>query len=256
MLKKRLLGVITVKDGRAVQSIGYRRHLPLGAAECLAENLDRWGADEILVLAIDRTRRGLGPDLTLLRGLGALGLSTPLSYGGGIRNAADAVAVIQSGAERVCVDAALLRRPAIAAEVATVIGAQAVIGVLPLSLEDGTLQRLEYVSGRARPLAAADLAPFVAREASEALLIDWRNEGRAGGFDLELVQRFPAAGVPLIVFGGVSEAAQLEALLQQTNVAAVGIGNFLAYREHAVQKLRLGVTARSLRPPVFSGTGG
>lgn len=30
MLKKRLIGVVTVKNGWAVQSFGYRRHLPLG----------------------------------------------------------------------------------------------------------------------------------------------------------------------------------------------------------------------------------
>ena len=49
MIRKRLIGVITVKGGWAVQSFGYARHLPLGRPEILAENLDRWGADEILV---------------------------------------------------------------------------------------------------------------------------------------------------------------------------------------------------------------
>jgi len=256
MLKKRLVGVITVKEGRAVQSFGYGRYLPLGTAQCLAENLDRWGADEILVLDIDRSRRGLGPDLPLLAALGALGLSTPLTYGGGIRDAADAVAVIQSGAERVCVDASLRARPGVAAEIATVIGAQAVIGVLPLAAQDGALARLDYLSGGSAPLTAVDLAPFEARVASEALVIDWRNEGRRGGFDLQLVRRFPVSGVPLIAFGGVSEPQQLEALLAEPNVAAVGVGNFLAYREHAIQKLRQAVTARSIRAAVFSGAGG
>jgi cyclase len=256
MLKKRLVGVITVYEGRAVQSFGYGRYLPLGSARCLAENLDRWGADEILVLAIDRSRRSLGPDFALLEGLGALGLATPLTYGGGIRDAFDAGAVIQAGAERVCLDAVLLRRPGVAAEVAALIGAQAVIGVLPLAERDGALLRLDYLRAAEAPLAAADLEPFAARAASEALVIDWRNEGRPGGFDLELVRRFPAAGVPLIAFGGVSEPQQLEALLDEPAVAAVAVGNFLAYREHAVQKLRQAVTARPIRAAVFSDAGG
>lgn len=55
MLKKRLVGVITVRRGWAVQSFGYRRWLPLGKAEVLAQNLDRWGVDEIFVQAIDRS---------------------------------------------------------------------------------------------------------------------------------------------------------------------------------------------------------
>src|SRR5579863_1410402 len=171
MLKKRLVGVITVKDGWAVQSFGYRRYLPLGHPQNLAENLDRWGADEILVLCIDRSRRGLGPDLALLRQLGSLGLSTPLSFGGGIRTAADAVAVIQSGAERVCLDALLRANPAVVGEISTLVGAQAVIGVLPLAFTDGTLQWFDYLSGQSATLAAAHLALFASRTVSEALLI-------------------------------------------------------------------------------------
>ena len=46
MIPKRLIGVVIVKDGWAVQSFGYRRWLPLGRPEVLVENLDRWGADE------------------------------------------------------------------------------------------------------------------------------------------------------------------------------------------------------------------
>ena len=32
-----------------MQSFGYRRYLPLGRPEVLVENLDRWGADEIVL---------------------------------------------------------------------------------------------------------------------------------------------------------------------------------------------------------------
>jgi imidazole glycerol-phosphate synthase subunit HisF len=252
MLKKRLVGVITVKDGWAVQSFGYRRYLPLGHPQILAENLDRWGIDEILVLCIDRSRRALGPDLKLLRQLGSLGLSTPLSFGGGIRTAAEAVTVIQSGAERVCLDSVLRTNPTVVGEISALIGAQAVIGVLPLAFVDGTLQWFDYLSGHCAPLSVADLALFASRTASEALVIDCRNEGRAGGFDERLVGQFPLAQVPLIAFGGVSEPAQLDALLGHDQVVAVGIGNFLAYREHAVQKLKQRSTARSMRSPIFS----
>lgn len=255
MLKKRLVGVITVKDGWAVQSFGYRRYLPLGHPQNLAQNLDRWGADEILVLCIDRSRRGLGPDLALLRQLGSLGLSTPLSFGGGIRTAADATAVIQSGAERVCLDSLLRTNPAVVGEISALVGAQAVIGVLPLAFADDALQWLDYLSGHSTSLSVADLALFANRTVSEALLIDWRNEGRAGAFDERLVWHFPLAQVPLIAFGGVSEPAQLDSLLRHDQVVAVGSGNFLSYREHAVQKLRQRSTARSMRNPIFSGEG-
>jgi len=253
MLKKRLVGVITVKDGWAVQSFGYRRHLPLGHPEYLAENLDRWGADEILVLAIDRTRRGLGPDLDLVRRLGGMGLSTPLSYGGGIRTIAEAGAVIQAGAERVCVDAAMHSSATVVRGISSLIGAQAVIGALPLSSVSGGLELLDYTTGRSKTLSVDDLTLFDARVVSEALIIDWRNEGHAQAFDANLIRSFPAVDVPLIVFGGVSAATQLERLLELHRVAAVGVGNFLSYREHAVQILKRHTHGERLRPALSAG---
>ena len=47
MLKKRIIGVVTVVDNIAVQSFGYQKYLPLGDPAILIENLDKWGADEI-----------------------------------------------------------------------------------------------------------------------------------------------------------------------------------------------------------------
>ena len=58
---KRLIGIITVLNGWAVQSFGYKKYLPIGRPHIIAENLDRWGADEIIILSIDRSRHSLGP---------------------------------------------------------------------------------------------------------------------------------------------------------------------------------------------------
>lgn len=249
MLKKRIVGVITVRDGWAVQSFGYAHYLPLGHPEILAENLDRWGADEIIVLSIDRTRRGLGPDLMLLRRISALGMSTPLTFGGGIRTAAEASTVIQSGADRICVDAALWREPSAVREMAALLGSQAVIGVLPIHI-DGGMQWHDHVTRTDRPLSELDLSLFNEQVVSEALIVDWRNEGRPNGFDVTLVRRFPA-GVPLILFGGISTSEQIAALLAEPRVVACGVGNFLSYREHAVQSLRRGIATQTIRRAEF-----
>lgn len=256
VLKKRLIGVITVRDGWAVQSIGYRRWLPLGRPECLAENLDRWGADEIVVSCIDR--HGAGPDLDLLRRLGAAGLATPLTYGGGIASAAQAAAVVAAGADRVVLDALLWRDTAEVQRVSELLGAQAVIAALPLSLQAGALHWLDHVQRRSQPLPAALRGLVASSVVAELLVIDWRHEGHPGGFDPQLLDALTGAGLagkPVIAFGGISEPAQAAALLQRPQVVAVAVGNFLSYREHAIQALRTAVADENLRPAAFAGTG-
>ena len=56
MLKKRIIGTVLVKDNIAVQSFSYSKWLPIGKPECIVKNLDRWGADEIVVISLKRFR--------------------------------------------------------------------------------------------------------------------------------------------------------------------------------------------------------
>lgn len=251
MLRKRLIGVVTVRDGWAVQSIGYSRYLPMGRPEVLVENLDRWGADEILLNCIDCSRLGLGPALELVERVGRLGLSTPLVYSGGIRSVEEAVAIVKAGADRVVVDALLRDDPSVAVRIGEPLGAQAVIAALPLTATEEGLHWYDYRAGTAAPLPPEMIDLLGSGAISEVLAIDWRNEGRPSGFDTRLVTDFPVPGVPLIAFGGISEAEQLRALLGEPQVAAAAVGNFLSYGEHAVQRLKASLAGLPMRPPTY-----
>ena len=250
MLKKRLIGVITVKNGWAVQSFGYRKYLPLGKPEVLAENLDRWGVDEIFLQCIDRSARQLGPDFSLLEKVGRKGLGTPLIYSGGVQTADQGVAAVKLGADRVCIDALLHDAPEIVVELAKRLGAQALIAALPLAYAQGGLHWTDYRSGEAKPLGDRVLKLLQDKVVSEALVIDWKNEGRPQGFDFRLLEQFPQSGVPLIAFGGLSAAAQLQQALEFPQVAAVAVGNFLNYREHAVLRFKEQLAGLPLRMPI------
>lgn len=256
MIRKRLVGVITVKQGWAVQSIGYRRHLPMGRPEVVAENLDRWGVDEILLQCIDRSAQGLGPDLALLERITRRGLSTPLTYQGGIRSVADGVAAVQAGAERIAMDSLLRDDPHAAAALAEPLGAQALIGVLPLAHQQGRLQWLDHRSRSATPVPAEVAAVLKAGAISEALIVDWQHEGQPEAFDETLLDawcdevRLPQ--LPLIAFGGLSSAAQLRRVLGRPAVVAAALGNFLAWREHAVQDLKAQLRELPLRGPTYA----
>jgi len=251
MLKKRLVGVITVRRGWAVQSFGYRRWLPLGRPEILAQNLDRWGVDEILVQVIDRSFGLDGPDFGLLARLGKIGLSTPLVYSGGISSLSDAERVVNSAADRICVDALLHDNPDEVERISRHLGAQAVIGAIPLSMMEGDVRWLDYRDRSESPIPSRISDLFFSGIVSEALVIDWRNEGKPASFDEVLVNQFPIADVPLIVFGGLSDSSQLRRLLSSSRIVAAAIGNFLNYKEHAVQSYRSMLAGVALRPPIY-----
>ena len=145
MIKKRLIGVITVLDGWAVQSIKYKNYLPLGRPATIAENLDRWGADEIIILSIDRSKNKLGPDKELLKSINHVNLSTPLAFGGGINTLEDAKYVICNGAERVVLDSLINNSyESTINKISYNLGSQVLIGSLPVFFKDNKLNFYDY----------------------------------------------------------------------------------------------------------------
>ncbi len=251
MLKKRLVGVITVKNGWAVQSFGYRRYLPLGRPECLAENFDRWGADEILVQIIDRSATYSGPDFELVERLGKLGLSTPLIYAGGIRSTSDCVELVKLGADRIVVDSMLHDDLLSVKRISEKLGAQAVVASLPLSWCDKGLLWYDYRSHCSNPIPNEISDTIQKGFISEVLVIDWMHEGLQCGYDQKLVEEFPLRDMPIIAFGGITDADQIRKLLQCSRVEAFAVGNFLSYREHAIQAYKAAVADQNVRLPYY-----
>ena len=148
----------------------------------MVENLDRWGADGIVVLSIDRQLQG--PDLKLLKRLSQLRLSTPLTYGGGIRTAAQALAAVQTGAERLVIDRALSESSEHIAAMAAAVGRQALIASIPLRRDpDGAVQHWEYWQQASHPLHAWLQSSQWHCHVSEVLAIDVIADGFLKGPD-------------------------------------------------------------------------
>jgi len=250
MLNKRLIGVVTVKNSWAVQSFGYNRYLPLGKPEVLVQNLDRWGADEILLQCIDRSHSAIGPDFELLKKVSDLGITTPLIYSGGIRDREDALKVVSFGSDRVMIDALIKDSPAKVEEMARVLGVQAIIANLPIRNSPEGLLLLDYRNGQEMPLA--EMAKLLPLEwISELMLTDWRHEGQFEAFSMQLLAAGDLLQKPLICFGGISTTYQIRSLLANDPVVAIGVGNFLNYREHAIQDLKKDLVGAAIRPPHY-----
>lgn len=248
MLRKRLLGAVVVRQGWAVQSFGYRRWLPLGKPECLVENLDRWGADGIVVLSIDQGDQG--PNLELIERLGALGLSTPLTYGGGLATEEHARAAVRAGAERLVLDAVLSHNPEAVGAMASAVGVQALVAALPLMQEaGGEVQHLRHRTGDKATLAAPIREIIASEQVSEVLVIDADGEGEGQGFKPTLLRAVEAqTDLPLLAFGGLARPEQIRQLLNRPQLAGVVVGNALNYREHAIGHLKATLTDQPLRP--------
>ncbi len=244
MLKVRVLGVLIVKNGWVVQSIGFRKYLPVGRLSIAVEYLNNWGIDEIVILDID-AYAGAGPNIDKISEISVYS-QTPLSVGGGIKNVDDIQNLITAGADKVVVNTAFLQDRRIVELGAKQYGSQCMIVSLDVD-EDGDLVNRHIPNIKMNLIDAVRYAQDSG--AGEIFLNSVVKDGAKTGYDLDIYHQInELVEIPVIVCGGVGKAEHmLEAA--QKGVQAVAAGNFFHFTELSVISVkqmlkRLGVNVR------------
>ena len=154
MIKKRLISSIICKDNLVVQSFNYKYFLPLGSIESSIKNFNRWQADEILILSIDRFKKKLGPNLELLDKIKNLNIETPIIYGGGISTVSEAKKVLELGADRIVLESIVNENFKIFNKICEHVGSQSVILSLPLNINaKNDLSFYDYKSNQQKEIS-------------------------------------------------------------------------------------------------------
>src|SRR2546430_1904404 len=126
MLAKRIIPCLDVTGGRVVKGVNFVNLRDAGDPVELAERYNRDGADELVFLDITASSdaRAIMADVVART---ARKVFIPLAVGGGIRSVADARRILLSGADKVSVNTAAVRRPGLITELSQEFGAQAVV---------------------------------------------------------------------------------------------------------------------------------
>src|SRR5207245_936431 len=222
MLAKRIIPCLDVKDGRVVKGRRFVDLRDAGDPVALATRYDREGADELVFLDITASAERRRTVVDLARRV-AETLSIPFCVGGGIGSADLAAAILRAGADKVAVNTAAVRRPALLGEIAARAGSQAaVLAIDAKRRDDGSYE--VYVEGGRTPtgLDAVDWARRgVAAGAGELLLTSMDRDGTRDGFELDLTAPVAdAVRVPVIASGGAGSAAHFVELFARTGAEA------------------------------------
>lgn len=232
MLKQRIVGVLIIKDGHVVQSLGFQRYLPVGQPEIAVEYMNRWGIDEIVMLFIDENSQR---QMTKTVENCARFCQVPLAVGGGVRSLARMERLIAVGADKVVLNTAMQECPDLVSEGAQRFGNQAIVVSVDAIRRDGTY---EVMVNGGRVGTGAEPAGWAAKAqelgAGEVLLTSVDNDGTKAGYDMELLHRVDGVlSIPLVICGGAGGAAHvLEGL--EAGVSGAAAANFFHFTEHSV----------------------
>ncbi len=130
MLAKRIIPCLdcdlSVGEGRVVKGKEFKQIRYAGIPWELAERYYSQGADEIVFLDITASAEKRGTMVEVVKKT-ADRVFVPITVGGGIRNVEDARAVFNAGADKVSVNTAAIKRPALIKEISRAFGSQACV---------------------------------------------------------------------------------------------------------------------------------
>jgi cyclase len=247
-LAKRIIPCLDVKDGRVVKGTRFVDLRDAGDPVTLAARYDHEGADELVFLDITASAERRRTVIDLASAV-AEQLTIPFCVGGGIDSVEIATKVLRAGADKVAVNSAAVRRPALLGEIAARAGSQAVVLAIDAKRRaDGTYE--VYVEGGRTPTgldAVAWARQGVAAGAGEILLTSMDRDGTRDGFELELTSLIAAAvSVPVIASGGAGELRHFVEVFARTGADAALAASIFHSGEVVVADLKAALAARGL----------
>jgi cyclase len=205
-----------VAAGRVVKGIRFQELRDVGDPVELGAAYSDRGADELVFLDVKATLEERDTLVGVVRRVSEQ-LAIPFTVGGGIRNVADADALLSAGADKISVNSAAIASPSLITALAEKLGSQAV--VVAIDTEDGRVKtRAGTTSTPRRTVEWAREAEE--RGAGEILLTSIDSDGTQEGYDLEITSAVAdAVTVPVIASGGAGNARHVAEALEVAQAA-------------------------------------
>jgi imidazole glycerol-phosphate synthase subunit HisF len=240
MLTKRIIACLDIKDGRTVKGINFEGLRDAGDPVELGALYAAEGADELVFLDITATVEKRKTLCELVSRI-AMHINIPFTVGGGISSVEDVQVLLQHGADKVSVNTAAFRRPALIQELARAFGSQCVVLAIDTKQEaDG--QWYVYLNGgrtKTDTLCSEWARQAVELGAGEILLTSMNNDGTKNGFALDITGELSRSlPVPVIASGGAGTMQHFAEVLQQAGTDAALAASIFHFKEITIPDLK------------------
>ncbi len=187
-MPERIIPCLDIRDGRVVKGVNFEGIRDAGDPVECAKRYEAEGADEIAVLDISASDRGVATAVDTVRRI-AEAIFIPLTVGGGVRTVEDFRAMLRAGADRVAVNTAAVKNPQFVADAAKEFGVQAVVLSCDAKKNGETF---EVMVRSGKESTGIDAVEWCRRAeelgAGEILLTSVDRDGTNRGYDIDLLR--------------------------------------------------------------------
>ncbi|MDH3245483.1 MAG: imidazole glycerol phosphate synthase subunit HisF [Saprospiraceae bacterium] len=247
MLAKRIIPCLDVKDGRTVKGINFKELRDAGDPVELGKIYSDQGADELVFLDITATLEKR-KTLAALADQVAHNLNIPFTIGGGISSPGDLEALLESGADKVSVNSAAVRNPALIDDLAKLFGSQCIVVAIDAKESGG--HWTVHVSGGTKP-TTRELFEWAHeaedRGAGEILFTSMNHDGTKKGFAVQALRKLSEqVSIPVIASGGAGTTEHFVEVFTHGKADAGLAASIFHYGEIPIPGLKSELVSRGI----------
>ena len=248
MVAKRIIPCLDVKEGRTVKGVNFVELKDVGDAVEMGKMYAMQGADELVYLDISATVEGRNTFTSLVERI-AENINIPFTVGGGISSIDDAARLLGVGADKISINSAAVRNPALIDEIASKYGSQFV--VLAIDAKKVGDKWLITTHG-GRQLTERELFAWAhegqERGAGEILLTSMDHDGVRSGYPCDLFARLcNELSIPVIASGGAGSVKDIVDVLSKGCADAALAASIFHYGDITIGDLKKELSCNGIR---------
>jgi cyclase len=239
MLAKRIIPCLDIKNGRTVKGVNFLNLRDAGDPVALAKQYAENGADELVFLDITATLESRSTTIDMVRNV-AEQIDIPFTVGGGVSTKDGVELLLKSGADKVGVNSAAIKRPELINELSRAFGNQCIVVAIDAKQVEG--KWLVHLAGGTIP-TELDLFEWAkeveTRGAGEILFTSMNNDGVKTGFaNAALAQLSKTVNIPIIASGGAGTTQHFVDVFTEGKADAALAASVFHFGEIAIHDLK------------------
>jgi imidazole glycerol-phosphate synthase subunit HisF len=233
MLRPRVIPCLLIKEKGLVKTKKFAEPKYVGDPLNAVKIFNELEVDELLVLDIDATVKGLNPNEKLISKL-AEECRMPLCYGGGVKTVEQFERLVSLGVEKIAISSEAIKNPQLIYEAARKVGSQSVVVVLDVKYQ-GILSKPKITTLNGKYIFDIDLFEFVKKiedlGAGEIVINCVDRDGIKNGYDIKLISKIRSISkLILTLLGGASTFKDIENLVTKVNSVGSAAGSLFVFK--------------------------
>ena len=239
MEKVRVIARLDVKGSHVIKGIHLEGLRKIGDPVLLAKKYYQEGADEILFMDAVASLYERNNLFHIIE-KACEQVFVPITIGGGIRTLNDINLALQSGADKIALNTAAVKNPALVVEASRTFGSQCIIGSIEAKRKGNSWEAYIDTGREETGLDAIQWARQLQElGCGEIMITSVDQDGTKKGFDVALVKAInEAITLPLIACSGAGTPAHFAALAKVTSVGAMAAASIFHYNLATLQQVK------------------